>query len=750
MRQSFSNKDSRLLVEQNVSARSNINQKPTPKVVTENSPNKNIRYTNKEERTQFLDISNLLPNKFFSFSRLFSFSKAFSLDTFNGMGKGLLNIFFGIFAFFALLVSIICKPISAVSRAVYILSIRWLKIKGIHGAPSISKRKIRAASLATGLQFIAVIIVFRLFALQSSEHTKWEKIASKQHASGLEVAGARGVIYDRNNVELAVSIPSIIVGAHPKWIKDKPAFAKKVSPLIDRTENDILNILSTDKSFITLAKGISQSKEPEIRALKAFGLEVERDFKRVYPHGSLASGIIGKSGKEGKGLSGAEQTFDPLLRAADLTHLAKRDAKGRLLSSATWDNSEQSDVTLNRIKNLFSGLKNSTDGHKADVQREDNQTVLRNEGGDVNLSIDSAVQHILEEEIDLQKTTTKAKNIFGLMMDAHTGEIIASAQTSRFDLNSDSEITPEALRNIVFQNSFEPGSTFKPIITALALEAKVTNPSEMINCENGSMQIGKYRIRDAHPVPTVSLEQVLVRSSNIGMAKLGFRLGRDKLYSELRNFGFGENTGSGLKGEAKGIFRVGSSWANIDIATHSFGQGVSVTAIQLVKAYAALANDGFLVTPTILKADDHDLEKQQGKRILSKKTTDFIRGALYQVTENEHGTGKNSRISGIPVYGKTGTAQKARVGGKGYDSEKILASFIGFADGAPIGVGKTFVLLIGVDEPGVFPRWGGTLAAPVFKNVMERTLSHYLVTGTGKETKVVLRNTRVSPNYKTL
>jgi cell division protein FtsI (penicillin-binding protein 3) len=617
------------------------------------------------------------------------------------------------FVFVTLAILSLGQPFLYFTRAISVLVLRWLKVYGLHGVPSLSTRKLRALTLIGTFQLAAVLIIFRLFALQGSEHLKWQGIASKQQSKDVKVTGARGAIVDRNGLELAVSIPSLSIGAHPKWLKDKESAISKLSIATGISAGELRSKLNTDKQFVWLAKGLSQTKELEISKLKLFGLELEKEYRRVYPQGSLASTIIGKASADGGGLSGVERSSDKQLNAPSEKHLIRRDARGKLIDTRAWEGQEG--VTLTHLKDMF-------DGGSDDLQAQS----ARKEGAGVQLTIDANIQSILEEEIDLSKESSKAKHVFGLMMDAHTGEVIAMGQSERSDLSSNKGQTTEELKNIVLQNSFEPGSTFKPIITALALEHKVTKPEEMINCENGKFPVGKYTIKDAHPVPTVSLEQVLVRSSNIGMAKLGFRLGKDLLYSDLRKFGFGESSKVGLSGEAQGIFRNSSKWANIDIATHSFGQGISVTALQMVRAYAVLANGGYLIRPRIIT--DKLVPLESNPRLLSKKTTDFVRGALNQVTENEHGTGRNSRIAGVPVYGKTGTAQKSRIGGVGYDSNRILASFIGFVDGNAVGVDRTLVLYIAVDEPGVWPRWGGTLAAPVFKKVMERTLSHYLLT----------------------
>jgi len=643
------------------------------------------------------------------FGSSFSFLIEYSSCLARFIGRFLISIFRKLAMSVAALVGGMCATLKFFTRFAFVLLARWMKIHGSHGVPPVGIRRLRMVIVVVAMVLMGSGVVARLYALQGLQHGKWNKIANKQHGTGVEVEGARGLIVDRNGLKLAVSIPAVTLGVHPRWIKNKSEVTQKISTLLDLPYSLVEGKLNEDKSFTTIAKGISTAKKKDLEALKIHGLEIEEEFNRVYPQGDLAATIIGKAGKDGVGLSGVERSLNPSLTAPATKFAANRDARGRLMNSAVWaeDSKDSSPASVNFDK--YSDLLVTDD--------------LRKEGASIALTLDSTIQRFVEEEFDIAKETAKAKNVFGLMMDADTGEILAMGQTSRYNPNESKSISPEALRNVVLQNSFEPGSTFKPIVAALALEQGVTSKNELIDCENGRLSIGRRTIKDAHPVPTVTFEQVLVRSSNIGMAKLGFRMGKEKLYDSLYRFGFGQKSGLELSGESSGIMRNHKSWAQVDIATHSFGQGVSVTALQMVRAYGALANGGILLTPTILK---NSVSASKGERLISEKTASVIKEALYLVTEDEHGTGKNSRISGVPVYGKTGTAQKARVNGRGYDSDKILASFIGFVDGKVIGVNRTLVFYVAVDEPGVRPRWGGTLAAPVFKTVMERTLSYLL------------------------
>jgi cell division protein FtsI (penicillin-binding protein 3) len=274
------------------------------------------------------------------------------------------------------------------------------------------------------------------------------------------------------------------------------------------------------------------------------------------------------------------------------------------------------------------------------------------------------------------------------------------------------------LRNLLVEAVFEPGSVMKPIVAAAAMDAGVVTPDDKINCENGRFPFSKHTIKDVHPSGTVTFYDVVVRSSNIGMTKVGIRLGSDRLYHYLRKFGFGSSTGLGLAGETNGILRSDRTWAKVDVATHSFGQGVAVTPLQVVRAVAAIANGGVLPTLSVV-IDEHGIP--QGERVVSEKAASAAREMMYGVVEDEHGTGAKAKIDGLRIGGKTGTAQKANPKGRGYMAGTYVASFVGFADGSPVGVPRNLTAMVIIDEPRAKSIYGGTLAAPVFQRIMDRT-----------------------------
>ncbi|MEI6517492.1 MAG: penicillin-binding protein 2, partial [bacterium] len=305
-----------------------------------------------------------------------------------------------------------------------------------------------------------------------------------------------------------------------------------------------------------------------------------------------------------------------------------------------------------------------------------------------------------------------------VMIDSETGEIIALSQSPSYNFNNPSTDSKNALRNLLVETVFEPGSVMKPIVAAAAIDAGVVTAREKINCENGRFPFSKHTIKDVHPSGVIPFHDVVVRSSNIGMTKVGIKLGSERLYTYLKKFGFGDPSGLALAGETAGILRPEPSWAKVDVATHSFGQGVAVTPLQVVRAVAAIANGGVL--PKLSVVIDQD-GIPTGERIISEHSASVARDMMYGVVEDQHGTGGKAKIEGLKVGGKTGTAQKANPHGRGYLAGTYVASFVGFVDGAGMGVPRNLTTMVIMDEPNTKSIYGGTLAAPVFQRVMDRT-----------------------------
>ncbi len=566
-------------------------------------------------------------------------------------------------------------------------------------------------------------VLSRLILLQTKEHARWLELASKQHQTSLRVQGVRGKIEDAHGRPLAVSVPVVSLAAHPQQITNKVEFVRLMGSLVGSSERELQEVLNTKKSFVWLARGLPLSVLQDSAVRNLSGLSVVREFQRYYPQGDLAGNVLGRVGSEGNGLAGVEYVFDRQLKATDLTFRAKRDARGALVGVK--------DRQLS-IDTVFANL-----AFADDWQKPFPEAPFRREGADFALTLDSVLQRILEEEFKLGQEETRAKAVSGVLMDAETGEILSLVQQSALAVSEPQALSSADLKNIVIEESFEPGSTLKPIVALAALENKLLQPTDLLDCEGGSYRVGSHTISDVHPLEVATFREVLVKSSNIGMTKIGQKLGRKKLYQVLKKFGFGEKTGVELPGEASGILRDLEDWKEIDIATHSFGQGISVTALQLAQAYSILANGGYLVPPRILKG-----RGESAQRVVDEVSVRTLSQMLLGVTSSEEGTGKNAALSGVDVYGKTGTAQKTVPGRRGYSSDSVISSFIGYVDGNQVGLKRKLTLVVIVDEPGVTPRWGGVVAAPIFRRAMERTLSYLLtLEGGGVQTALNVVNT---------
>ncbi len=578
------------------------------------------------------------------------------------------------------------------------------------------------SNLTLRLIFLHIIIVAsgaflaqNLYRLQVSETAQWIKLGDRQHNTSKKVKGARGQITDRYQRPLAVSVRSYDVGVNPRRVKDLPALSSRLEKLGNLFQPASLELLSKKRRFFWLARGLHPELTKDFQLSRIQGLNLIPRFQRVYPQGDLASSLLGVVGSEGNGLAGMERILEERLEADSRVLKVERDARGRLVSKLS-ENTEPFKLEV-------------SSRHLAASAKKDR---FRDEGARVALTIDSVLQRFLEEELDLAREESQAAQAMGLMMDADSGEILSVAQTKRFNPNSSKGINPDFLKNSVFQDLFEPGSTLKPLVLAEALERRYLGDRELIDCQKGKIKIGKHTIRDVHREKLLSAEDVVISSSNVGMIKIAERMGKEVVWGGLNKLGFGSSSGLAWPGEGKGILRKPERWKDIDLATASFGHGLAVTMVQMARAYSTIANGGFLPSPSLLL--DSPKNGSSEKRVFSPSTVSRVKEVLRDVIESEKGTGKNAKVEGVEVYGKTGTSHKAKVDGRGYDEDKVLSSFIGFADGSNIGVDRKLVLYIIVDEPSVETRWGGTLAAPVFSRVISKSMQ-YLASMTGSKQK---------------
>ncbi|HDP69385.1 MAG TPA: penicillin-binding protein 2 [Actinobacteria bacterium] len=534
-----------------------------------------------------------------------------------------------------------------------------------------------------------LVIVARLINIQIVKAKEYESLAKKQRIRSIEIAPRRGNVYDRNDDILATSIDTTTVYANPYFIKDAESVAAQISQILGIEKKIILDKLNKDCGFVYLARKIGQSESERIKALQIEGVYFLRESKRCYPCDELGSHVIGFVGVDNEGLTGLEMFYDDILKGLSGHLLVEKDPKGRSISTGVYE------------------LSPST------------------EGKNIYLTIDKDIQFKAQAELNGCVEEYGAKSGNAIVIKPKTGEILAMASYPSFNLNEYGEVNSSSFRNRAVTDSFEPGSTIKMIIGAAALEERIYKPSDVFRLPS-SIKIADRLISESHARQTedFTLTRIIAESSNVGIVKIGQKLGKEKICDYLSLFGFGQKTGIDFPGEAIGYVPPSEQWSGSTIGNIPFGQGMSATSLQVLQSFAIIANDGLQVKPCLLKKITDlngktikEVMPAQGKKILSSSTAQQMKEILEKVTTD--GTGKNAQIAGYRVAGKTGTAQKPGENRKGYEKGKYVASFVGFA---PIEEPQLAIIIV-IDEPkGNI--YGGSIAAPVFKNLTEFSLRH--------------------------
>ncbi len=538
---------------------------------------------------------------------------------------------------------------------------------------------------------------------------QWRELAERQRQRRLNVQPKRGSVYDRNGTALAVSIevPSVSMDS-VEMLRDVPP--PRIPFVARDAANRIAAALSLDpvtverkilqkRRFVWLKRRIGVSEVEAIRLLSSgngdpnqrlLGLNVEGESHRYYPRRELAGSLLGFVAPDGRGKDGLELALDPELQGHPDQLAGLRDRTGRLLF--------------------------------ADAVEDDAALA----GHDVALTIDQAIQFVAERELAMTIQTFEAKDGAVVVLDPKTGEILALASFPSYNPNDyeSSEIQARRVRSVA--DSFEPGSSMKIFTISAGLATGVITPTQQMYCEKGAMRIDKVTIRDTHPAEWLTIPKILALSSNICAAKIGMEIGSDRLYEYLRRFGFGQPTGIPVTGESTGTLRPrGRGWVEIETAAASFGQGITVTALQLALATAAIANGGELMEPSLIKrvnAATGELIREAAptlrRRVIPRLVASQVTELMVGVTEGE-GTGTEATIAGYRVAGKTATAQKADPRTGRYSDDKFVASFVGFV---PANNPAVLVAVV-VDEPMV-DHAGGVVAAPVFRRVAQMVLEH--------------------------
>ncbi len=556
------------------------------------------------------------------------------------------------------------------------------------------------ARTRTGIVCGAVAVVFTVFSarlvhLQVAKHDEYARLAAEKHTMRVVMHARRGLIFDRNGELLASNLPVRKVVADGSHIKNPRAVARIVAPIMELDEDEVARKLSSDRKYIVLGRQLPEDKGVELRnaldKANLRGVELEPDAVRIYPNGQMLGHVLGFLDHEGAGIQGIELTMEKSLCGSDGHRFIERDRTGREIM-------------------LYRGQEEPAE-----------------HGLNVRLTIDMGLQAILEEELDLAFHDLKPEMAVGILVDPSTGEILAMANRPCFDPNNKGVGKPEEMKNRAIIDMVEPGSTFKIVVASGALNEGKVKENTGIFCENGAFAYGGKVLHDHHPYGTMTTHEILVKSSNIGSAKMALMMGDTKYHEYVRRFGFGEKSGIELPGEIGGMVNPVRRWDKLTITRMAMGQSVSVTPLQMTMGMSVIANRGKLMLPQVVRSvEDSDgavivaKPPKVVREVIPRKVADYVSDALGGVV-GEGGTAQLAKVAGFTVAGKTGTAQKISPKG-GYAPGKYVVSFVGYLPEED----PRFVCLVMIDDPKIASSlaYGGLVAAPIFSRVGERAARH--------------------------
>jgi cell division protein FtsI (penicillin-binding protein 3) len=544
----------------------------------------------------------------------------------------------------------------------------------------------RALILAALLAVAFGAVVSRLAVLQIVRHTELASLAERQYSRTISLQALRGPIVDRRGAPLATSAAAESLYAQPRAVGDPVRAAARLAPLLAMPESDVHALLTSQKSFVWLKRRLPPAVADEVRALREPGLAFVPDALRLYPNRELAAHVIGFEGADG-GLEGIERAWNTDLGGTAGRAVVGRDALGR-------------EVVTQQV-----------------IQRP-------SPGNGVMLTLDTTIQYIAEREIDAAYRRTGSKAAMAVVLDPKTGDVLAVAIRPTFNPNTFGEAKKDEIRNRAVTDPFEPGSTFKIVMAAAALESGVVKPDDRIFGEWGSITIAKTTIKDWKKQGWMTFAEVLQQSSNVGSIKVGMAIGKETYHRYMTGFGFGALTGVGLPGESRGLLRQPGRWSALSLPTMSIGQEISVTAMQMVAAFGAIANGGVLMQPRLVRAtfdaNGRELRREEPRalrRVVSEETARTLMRLMVGIVD--HGTGHAAAVAGYEIGGKTGTAQKMDPATKRYSHAPGVLSFIGVAPADD----PRFVMLVTLDEPKN-EKWGSEAAAPIFSSIGREVLRY--------------------------
>jgi len=526
----------------------------------------------------------------------------------------------------------------------------------------------------------------RLAYLQLFRYSEYYSRAQHQQRLIVDVGARRAEIFDRNLNPLAMSVPVDSCFAVPSEIADPDMVARLIGKVLGIPAEEIATRLANSHSFVWIARKLPPEKVARIAALNLRGIYFQREGGRFYPKRELAAHVLGYVDIDEKGLGGIEYSLDDSIRSKPGKMMILADAHRRWYDST--DKAPES-------------------------------------GSSVVLTLDEKIQYIAEKELSQAIYDTRARAGTVIVENPNTGELLAVANWPTFNPNAVKDSNPESRMDRAASALYEPGSVFKIVTLSGAIDQGVTNPDEMVDCQNGAIYIAGHRIRDHKPFGLLSVAQILQYSSDVGAIKVGLRLGAPKFYEYIEAFGFGQPTGVDLPGESRGKLRRIENWTPVSVGSISMGQEIGVTPLQMITAVTAIANGGLIVRPHVIRELRHgnqvtEQQQPEPRRVIKATTAATMRRMLEGVVLG--GTGKLAKLDGYTTAGKTGTAQKYDPATGRYSSHDLIASFVGFA---PINT-PAVTIYVQLDSPAGRHE-GGQVAAPTFKRIAQRVLAYLAV-----------------------
>lgn len=521
-----------------------------------------------------------------------------------------------------------------------------------------------------------VLLAARAVYLQVLNSDFLQSQGNQRHSRLVKDNSHRGMILDRHGSPLAISTPVDSVWAHPPTLAEERRKWPRLAALLEMSPRELAQLMRRHegREFMYLKRHVPPPLAERVMALKIPGVALQREYRRYYPLGSVAGHVIGFTNIDDQGQEGVELAYDASLRAVPGTKRLLRDLQGNAVEVAE-------------------------------------SVVLPKPGKDMVLSIDRRIQYLAYRELKAAVFEHGARAGSAVVLDARTGEVLALVNEPDFNPNNRAGLRSGMFRNRAVTDLFEPGSTLKPFTIACALESGKYSPGSIIDTTPGVLQVGDRTFRDVHNYGVLTVAGVIEKSSNVGVSKIALALNKKSMWEMLRHAGFGQTTGAQLPGEVAGLLNPYSNWVPVDQASISFGYGISVTPLQLARAYLALANDGMALPLTL----QHSETTPEGERIMSSKTARRLQSML-ELAVSDAGTGKAAQVADYRVAGKTGTVRKLT--SNGYSEDKYVAWFAGFA---PVNSPR-LVMVVTVDEPAHGAYYGGEVAAPVFGHVMAGAL----------------------------